>query len=432
MRLFRWRGTVLRQFWLWFVLVLLLNQVAVFTGIYFFLMKPAVDSFATLTTALIDAGYRQQLETPGKGLGMITDHWVSNDHVIIKPGATVNLQPIPPYPGLKLIQRGIQLLLGEQVTVGFQNVPEQTLWIQYQGARPFAVGIPMAERVQGLNLLLLAVFATLLLSSLAAWLIAAHLTRPLAHLSGMARRVGQGEKVGDIQVGDNSPTEVAQLASALNQMRQEIDQMQQERERFLAGIAHDLRTPLSRMRVALELNEAKHSALKEGLCDDIEEMRAILDQFIELSRLDTEQSETTQTGDLNELIASIAQKYQRAGETLILETTPLPPLRFKPLALTRLLYNLVDNALRYGEGVVAVQSRLSDAGQICLTVTNLHSEGVRDSALVEALRLLPNGQQSGLGWAIVRRLAEVHDAEVRILASSTGERIVEILFAPIL
>lgn len=77
-------------------------------------------------------------------------------------------------------------------------------------------------------------------------------------------------------------------------------------------------------------------------------MRAILDQFIELSRLDMEQSEPTQTGDLNAVVREIAHKYQRAGETLQFEPGQLPSLRFKPMALKRLLYNLIDNALRHG------------------------------------------------------------------------------------
>lgn len=208
--------------------------------------------------------------------------------------------------------------------------------------------------------------------------------------------------------------------------------MLSERERFLAGITHDLRTPLSRMRVALELGESRDSELNEGLRDDIEEMRAILDQFIELSKLDTEQSEPTQTGDLNDLLSKIAMKYRRAGEVLILDLGTIPPLSFKPLALTRLFYNLIDNALRYGEGGVAVQTRLTETGQVCVSVTNLQSQSVRDSALVAALRSAVNGQQSGLGLAIVRRLADVHDAEVRVLLAPMGERTVEILFEPVL
>lgn len=430
MRFFRWRGGVLRQFWSSFAIVLVLNQVAILGGMYLFLFKPAIASFSTLATALIDAGYRQQYVGTAPGLGVMTGVWVSSAHIMIVPGEVHDLQPLPPYPGLRMIGKEVERQLGGQVRVGFKTEPEQMLWIQYQAERPFAVGIPMAERLQGFKLLVVAVVLTLLLSGVAAWLIAAHLTRPLAHLSEMARRVGRGENVGEIAVSSGSPTEIARLAAALNLMRQEIDQMLSERERFLAGITHDLRTPLSRMRVALELGEARESELSEGLRDDIEEMRAILDQFIELSRLDMEQSESTQTGDLNNVVVTIAEKYQRAGETLVFHAGHLPALRFKPLALKRLLYNLIDNALRHGQGDVVIETCVTDSGQVCLSVTNLQSDSMRDSALVAALRWAVNGQQSGLGLAIVRRLAEVHEAEVRIVVEPDGSRQVQILFGP--
>ena len=432
MKLLGWRGGVLRQFWSSFAIVLVLNQIAVLGGMYLFLFKPATASFATLATALVDAGYRMQQGGAQGGLGVITDHWVSNDHIIVLSGEVPDLQPLPPYPGLRLIGRGVEEQMGQQVRVGFKTEPEQTLWIQHVGARPFAVGVPMAERLQGFKLLLVAVFVTFPLSGVAAWVVAAHLTRPLAHLSDMARRVGQGENVGEISVNEGSPSEVVRLAAALNQMRDEIEQMLRERERFLAGITHDLRTPLSRMRVALALGEAGESELNDGLRDDIEEMRAILDQFIELSRLDMEQSEPTQTGDLNAVVREIAHKYQRAGETLQFEPGQLPNLRFKPMALKRLLYNLIDNALRHGYGGVVITTGVTDQGQFCLTVMNLQGDSQRDSALVSALRWAVNGQQSGLGLAIVRRLAEVHEAAVSITTQPDGSRQVAVIFAPTL
>ena len=430
MSVFRWRGTVLRQFWSSFAIVLVLNQFVVLGSMYLFLFKPAVASFSSLAAALVDAGYRQQSASSEPGLGVLSNRWVSDEHIMIVSGEVKDLQKLPPYPGLRLIGKNVEQRFSGQVRLGFTIEPEQTLWIQYGGVRPFAVGILMAERLQGLKLLLVAVVMTLLLSSMAAWIIAAHLTRPLAHLSSMARRVGQGDKVGAIAVSDESPTEIAQLATALDQMRCEINQMLQERERFLTGIAHDLRTPLSRMRVALELQDMRASELNEGLRDDIEEMRAILDQFIELSRLDMEQSEPTQFGDLNAVVKMVAEKYHRSGATLVFHAGEIPALRFKPLALKRLLYNLIDNALRHGQGDVVIETRLTAADQVCMLIGNLQSDSTHESALVAALRWVSHDQQSGLGMAIVRRLAEVHGAELQIVSESDGERQVQILFNP--
>lgn len=426
--LFTWRGGILRQFWSAFAVVLVFNQLAILGGLYLFLFKPAVASFSTLVSALVDAAYREQHVVSATGLNVISDHWISNDHIVVVQGEIHELEAIPPYPGLRMIARGVERQLGNEVRVGFKSGPEKMLWIQYGAQKPFAVGVPMSERLHGFKLLAVVIALTFLMSGFAAWLIAAHLTRPLAHLSETARRVGRGENIGQISVRSSAPAEVTGLATALNQMREEIEQMLAERERFLAGIAHDLRTPLSRMRVALELGDVRDSELNDGLRDDIEEMRTILEQFIELSRLDTEQSEPTEIGNLNSAVADISSKYERAGETLFVHAGDLPALRFKPVALKRLLYNLVDNALRYGQGGVVVRTDITISGQVCLSVTNVQSDSIRDSALVKALRWAANGQQSGLGLAIVRRLAEVHEAEVRIITEPGGGRQVQLLF----
>lgn len=426
--LFTWRGGILRQFWSAFAIVLVFNQFAILGGLYLFLFKPAVASFSTLVSALVDAAYREQNGSSAPGLNVIADHWMSNDHIVVVQGEIHGLEAIPPYPGLRMIAREVERQLGNEARVGFKTEPEKMLWIQYGAQKPFAVGVPMSERLHGFKLVAVVIALTFLMSGLAAWIIAAHLTQPLAHLAETARRVGRGENIGQISVRSSAPAEVTGLATALNQMREEIERMLVERERFLAGIAHDLRTPLSRMRVALELGDLPDGELNDGLRDDIEEMRTILEQFIELSRLDTEQSEPTEIGDLNSVIADISGKYERAGETLFVHAGDLPALRFKPVALKRLLYNLVDNALRYGKGCVVLRTDLTISGQVYLSVTNVQSDSTRDSALVKALRWAANGQQSGLGLAIVRRLADVHEAEVRVITETGGGRQVQLLF----
>lgn len=171
----------------------------------------------------------------------------------------------------------------------------------------------------------------------------------------------------------------------------------------------------------------KIGELTEGLREDIEEMRVILEQFIELSRLDTEKSELSVMGDLNSVVQGIANKYLRAGEPLDIHVGELRPLIYKPVALNRLLYNLIDNALRYGEGAVRVETGL-DANRVWLSVRNRESESTRDSALVAALAWAANGQQSGLGLAIVRRLAEVHEAALTVTRDADGARVIKISF----
>ncbi len=423
-----WRGGMLRKIWFWFLVLLTLNQIALLVGLYVWVVRPAASSFTNVSMALVDTT-AQQRQGGGSVLGLVQDHWVSQDHVMVVAGHPSDMGPVPPFPGLRLIEKIVHATWGDKVQVGFSRDPERILWFQYQIGDPFSVGIPMNQRMMGLVFLLAAGLLILFLSGVAAWIVARRLTRPLADLAYMARRLGRGEAIGEIHLSPGGPTEIKHLAQTLNQMHEEINQMLAERERFLAGITHDLRTPLSRMRVALELSDSRDSELTEGLRDDIEEMRAILEQFMELSRLDMEKSEPSELGDVNAVIRAVGEKYHRAGEAIVLQLAGVPEARYKPLALKRLLYNLVDNALRYGNGDVVIETGTDDSDTAWLSVTNRGGvSGSHDSALVRALCWASNGQQSGLGLAIVRRLAKVHDARVSVQTLETGQRKVEIRF----
>lgn len=426
MRWFRWRGGMLRQIRFWFLILLTLNQAALLSCLYVLLVRPAAESFGAVSLGLVDATLKQQ-SAGAKSLGLIQDHWVSRDHIVVIPGTPDHVEPIPPFPGLRAVEKMVHSGWGHKISVGYSANPDRILWLQYRDGDPFSVGIPMDQRMFGLVFLVAAVLLIFVLSGVASWAVAVRLTRPLDELSNKALRLGLGEDVGEITADPAAPAEVTRLAGALNQMRGEINQMLQERERFLTGITHDLRTPLSRMRVALELDGAKDSELTEGLREDIEEMRVILEQFIELSRLDTEKSEVSEVGDLNDLVRSVADKYRRAGEALDVHVGSVAPISYKRVALSRLLYNLVDNALRYGEGVVQVATGTDEAG-VWVSVSNRESSTPRHSALVAALAWAANGQQSGLGLAIVRRLAEVHEATLTVSREADGIRMVRVQF----
>ena len=185
-----------------------------------------------------------------------------------------------------------------------------------------------------------------------------------------------------------------------------------DREKFLAGIAHDLRTPLSRMRMALVLEQSNNEALNAELQDDIVEMSAIVDQFVELSRLNTELDEPTIQGSLNALVEQVAAKYQRAGFNITLDLHPaLANIDMKPLAMRRLLYNLIENAHRHGADDAITIRTYEQSRQTVLSVSNAVSNEAGETGLVRALRLQQqSGGSAGLGLALVRKFAQVHHA----------------------
>lgn len=426
MRWWRWQGGMLKQIRFWFLILLTLNQIALLACLYVLLVRPAAESFSAVSLGLVDATLKQQSQNV-RSLGLIQDHWGSPGHIVVTTVPPLHLKKVPPFPGLRAVERLVHASWGDKIIVSFTSTPERMVWFHYRDEESFFVGIPMDQRMLGLVFLVVAVVLIFVLSTAASWAVAVRLTQPLNELSNTALRLGQGEDVGEIRVVPSAPDEVTRLAGALNQMRDEIHQMLQERERFLAEVAHDMRTPLSRMRVALELHAPEYSEFYEGLKEDIEEMRTILDQFLELSRLDMEESETVVLGNLNEIVQSIAAKYERAGEPMLLELPALRPFRYRPVALQRLLYNLMDNALRHGRGPVLVETGWNELGA-WISVTNEIQEQVRDSALMSALTWASDGQQSGLGLAIVRRITKVHDASMQVFLGLNDTRKVTIQF----
>jgi two-component system osmolarity sensor histidine kinase EnvZ len=184
---------------------------------------------------------------------------------------------------------------------------------------------------------------------------------------------------------------------------------------------------LSRMRVAIEFPEISSTHLAKGLQEDIEEMRMILDQFFELSRLDAEKSEPFIEGDISELISEVVARYSRAEAPISLNIQNTKSTFYKPIALTRILYNIIDNALRHGKGTILVETGSDERG-VWLSVTSQGESLVAGSALFQALQWVGSSSQSGLGTAIIRRLSDVHLAELSTQIDDEGARKVVLHF----
>lgn len=417
-----------RKIWFWFLLLITFNQGAILFTYYEFIVKPTASSLTTVFMGLADAVEKGRANNDLTSFGVLKDGWVSEKHIMVISGPPQNLVPAPLYPALWVMESKLRSDWGDRVQFGYSASPERTIWLYFPKVdKPFSVGIPFSDRLKTQSVMLLVIALIFIFTIVAASVISLHFGRPLQALATEARKLGRGE-VMDLENSINSdPAEVATLAIALKQMQGEIHQMQNERERFLAGIAHDLRTPLSRMRVAIEFPEIRNTTLADGLQEDIEDMRAILDQFIELTKLDTEKSELYVVGDIGKFIDDIVLKYIRSDAPVTYFSQGSSLVRYKPVALTRLVYNLIDNALRHGVGGVSV-SVISTPKIVSLSVCNSLGGASHDSALIKALRWVDGGYQSGLGSAIIRRLADVHEARLKLDASKADTFNVSIEF----
>ena len=312
------------------------------------------------------------------------------------------------------LHRAVIDILGPGSPLLLVREGQQTLWTELAQQHGW-VGIPIPRPEATLGP---AIAIWFLLVVLAALVVAAftvrHLDRPLRRLADAARRFGRGQTPAPLP--PTGAEEIRSLTDSFNHMVADLSQQEEQRRLFLAGISHDLRTPLTRQRLTLEMMNQQDPALKDEALHNIDDMEAIVGQFMHY--LQGEQQESRKTIDLNQLLRDIARPYQQRGLIVELElsdATPLQTLPLRPQAMKRLLCNLLDNAQRYaGDAAITLQTEASgaatDNGHFCVRVLD-RGPGIPEPDLRRALQpyIRLSGDSSapgsGLGLAIVARIA---------------------------
>jgi two-component system osmolarity sensor histidine kinase EnvZ len=208
-------------------------------------------------------------------------------------------------------------------------------------------------------------------------------------------------------------------------MSADLKQMDDERALLLAGVSHDLRTPLSRIRLGLEmLGRPEDETLKNGLVQDIEDIDLSINQFLDFAR-GVESEALVPASDLNEQVRVVLERYQRAGKAVSARLGALPPVSLRPRAIQRLLVNLIENALRHGGGTGVEIVTMQSGGHVMLEVLD-RGPGIPPA---DAERMLQpftrldaarGGAGTGLGLAIVDRIARSHGGVAKLLPRDGG------------
>jgi len=260
----------------------------------------------------------------------------------------------------------------------------------------------------------------LLLSLIGAWLIVSRINRPLKALTVAAADIGGGKMPAPLP--ETGPVEIQTLARAFNQMTQDLARLDADRALILAGVSHDLRTPLSRLRLSTEMS-ANDVELKQGMIADIAEMDSIIGQFLEFAR--TQSEEPLTPTDVAALAREVVEQQQRLGHAVHAEIEPVPEQPLRRLGIRRLISNLLDNALAYAGKDVCIATRSKD-GILILEVLDRgpgipphETERLKQPfTRLEAARSGKGG--SGLGLAIVDRIARHHGGTLELLAREGG------------
>jgi two-component system osmolarity sensor histidine kinase EnvZ len=322
-------------------------------------------------------------------------------------------------PVIGLVVAELQRRLGPDTVIHDARGGERALWVSFRiDEDRFWLALPPARERRPFQWTWLAWGLLVLLLSIAgAYLIVRRITRPLRAAVPAAAAIGRGELPPPLP--ESGPLEVAALGRAFNEMARDVRSLEQDRKLLLAGISHDLRTPLARLRLGIEMLPAgSDGALGAGMVQDIEDMDAIIDQFLSFVREGSNEEAAVDT-DLDAAVRAVLERYDRQASPVRLQAGAAAKVRLRPLSFQRLLGNLVDNALRHGGGDVEVHTGRLDDTRAHVTVLD-RGPGIPES---ERARMLEPFQRigsartdpgSGLGLAIVDRIARLHGGGVTL------------------
>ncbi|HDV5646478.1 TPA: two-component system sensor histidine kinase EnvZ, partial [Vibrio cholerae] len=256
-----------------------------------------------------------------------------------------------------------------------------------------------------------------LLIVIGGWLFIRLQNRPLIALEKAAKMVGRGETPPHLP--EQGTLEIRSVTRAFNRMSKGIQALEEDRALLMAGISHDIRTPLTRIRLATEMMSPEDSYLAESIISDTEECNQIISQFMDyLKPVNREAFEAVDLNDIASDVASSEGGYEVQIETEL--QAGLAPALGNPIAIKRSLSNLVVNALRYGNGWVKVSSGMTaDKKLVWLSVED-NGPGIDPSQVNKVFEPFTRGdtargsEGTGLGLAIVKRIVSQHHGAVSV------------------
>ncbi len=282
----------------------------------------------------------------------------------------------------------------------------------------FATTFPKSEHFWSNQAVLSTALMTIAVALLSLWVVR-RMTRPLRAFASASERLGRDVNVPPVE--EAGPLEVRQAIRAFNKMQERLRRLIENRTRMLAAISHDLRTPITLLRLRAEYIEPEEE--KRKTLATLAEMESMIASTMAFAQDDAEQEEP-RIVDLPSLVASICDNMTDAGHQVEFEETP--PLKYscRPFALRRALTNLIENAIKYG-GHAKV--KVSSCQGVVKIVVDDNGPGIPDGELDEVFAPFYRLERSrsretggvGLGLSIARTIAHAHGGEI-ILSNRIG------------
>ena len=245
------------------------------------------------------------------------------------------------------------------------------------------------------------------------------LTRPLKKLTEVAERVGRGESI--TPLSEEGPVDIRQTIRAFNRMYERLQRFVQDRTRMLAAISHDLRSPITSLRLQVEL--MKEQEAREKMLETLEDMQRMTEATLAFAR-DEASTEVSRSVDLNALIDSLCQDLADMGMDVKFENAEKTPYTCRPTSLKRALRNVIENAVNYG-GRAGVKLQQNDT-EFQIAIQD-DGPGIPEQDFERVFQPFVRLEESrnkqtggiGLGMAIARSIVRKHGGDMS-LANTTG------------
>lgn len=262
------------------------------------------------------------------------------------------------------------------------------------------------------RILLILLLSVIAVSPLA-WLFARRLSQPITAFADAAERLGKDPRSPPLNLSGS--TEVLAAASAFNMMQERLRRYVEDRTAMVGAIAHDMRTPLTRLRFRIE---ATPDDVRSKLAADIDQMDAMISATLGFVRDTSRPAERTKL-ELSSLVESVVDEAAETGGDATVERAEKVVIEGDPVALKRLVSNLVENALKYG---AAARARVYPEDGMAIIEIDDDGPGVPPTELERVFEPFYRGEPSrnretggiGLGLAVVRSLARAHGGDVTL------------------
>jgi two-component system osmolarity sensor histidine kinase EnvZ len=409
-------------FWRTFLLILLLIVASLLAWLQSFRVferEPRAEQIAQQVVSVVNITRAALLYSDPAERRQLLAELAENVGIRVVPlEATDEVLPLPAVPVAHLVSERVRAQLGTATRIGGEVNGVPGVWVSFDiegDAYWVYIERDPLTRTFGTQWIGWAIVATLL-SLLATVAITRVVNRPLQKLSHAARELGAGHRPSPLP--DTGPSEIRTVNQSFNRMVSDLGKLEQDRAVLLAGISHDLRTPLTRLRLEIEMNDLPGEA-RHAMIGDLEQMDAIVGQFLDYARSRPQQP--AQPIDLSRIVGeAIGQTRLDSDTSVTLKCAIAPRIRVVGYAteMQRAVSNLLSNADRYGRddaGRLFLDVSLRRDGAHALLSVGDQGAGIAPDQVDQMMRPFERGDAArsgvkgaGLGLAIVERIARMH------------------------